>query len=93
LTTNLKPLLAALLLVPLAGCHPDPKPAMAQCVVKAKADSPRTPDQSEEEYIDSLGFSVSDCMGAAGYIFYPAESRCDDGSSSNPYCYTAKRHF
>jgi hypothetical protein len=90
---NLRPLLVAILLMPLAGCHPDPKPAMAQCVAKAKADYPRAPDQTEEEYIDSLGSSVADCMEKAGYIFYPAESRCDDGSSSNPYCYTAKRRF
>ena len=90
---KLRPLLAAILLMPLASCHPNPKPAMAQCVAKAKSESPRTPDQTEEEYIDSLGSSVADCMGRVGYIFRPEQPLCDDGSSSNPYCYTAKRRF
>ena len=90
---NLGPFLAVMLLLPLAGCHPNPEPAMAQCVTKAKAASPRTPDQTEEEYTDSLGSSVADCMGRAGYIFRPEQSLCDDGSSSNPDCYTPKRRF
>ena len=86
-------LLMAILLMPLTGCHPHPKPAMAQCVAKAKAESPRSGDQTEDEYTDSLGSSVEDCMGKAGYIFRPEAALCDDGSSSNPDCYAAKRRF
>jgi hypothetical protein len=89
----MRSVLIALLLLPLAGCHSDPKPAAAKCIAKAKAESPRTPYQTEEEYTDSLGSSIGECMKAAGYVFEPAQDRCADGSNSNPECYTSKRTF
>jgi hypothetical protein len=78
-----------LLLLPLAGCHADPKPAALQCIAKAQVQNPRPSGQTEEEYSDSLGSPIADCMKAAGYTFEPAQELCVDGSYSNPDCYAA----
>jgi hypothetical protein len=70
----MRPFLIALMLLPLAVCFSDHRneqkiAATARCVTKAKADGPRAPDQSLEEYIDSLGPAITECMRMAGYVF------------------------
>jgi hypothetical protein len=85
-------LLIILLLLPLAACFSDQKAAAARCTAKAKAESARSVDQTEEEYIDSLDGPISACMKAAGYYYYSAQPDCD-GSYSNPYCYGDRRKW
>ena len=86
-------MLAVLLLLPLAGCFSDQKAAAARCTAKAKAEHARSADQSEEEYLDSLGGPIVGCMKAAGYYYYEDQPDCD-GTAGNPYCYRdAKKHY
>ena len=87
---RMRPLLAVLLLLPLAGCFSDQKAAAARCTATAKTQHPRQPDQSEEEYTDSLDGPISTCMKAAGYVYYSDQPDCD-ALYSNPHCYLVER--
>ena len=82
-------LIAALLVLPLAGCLSDQKEAVARCTATAKALHHRQANQSEEEYTDSLDEPISTCMKAAGYLYYSDQPDCD-ALYSNPYCYYPK---
>jgi hypothetical protein len=88
----MRALLAALFILPLAGCHSDQIEASKRCVAKAKIENARSVDQSEEEYIDSLNRPIDDCMKAAGYYYYSAQPACD-GSHSNPDCFGDRRKW
>ena len=88
---RMRSLLAVLLLLPLAGCLSDQKAAAARCTATAKAQHPRSADQSEEEYTDALGDPILKCMKAVGYYYYSDQPDCD-ALASNPYCYYPKDH-
>jgi hypothetical protein len=87
----MRPLLAVFLLLPLSGCFSDQKAAAARCTATAKAQHPRSIDQTEEEYTDALGNPITTCMKTAGYSYYPDQPDCD-ALASNPYCYYPKDH-
>jgi hypothetical protein len=89
---GMRRLFIALMLLPLAGCSPDKKAITDRCVAKARTESQQRPaNMTEEEYTDSLGPSITECMKAAGYVFYPGQPDCDDGSRANFYCYATKK--
>jgi hypothetical protein len=88
----MRPVLAVLLILLLASCSPDKKSMTAQCVATAKTQNPRPAGVSTEEYADSLGPSIGECMTAAGYIFFTGQPDCNDGSAANPACYARKNH-
>ena len=79
-------LLCAGSLLLLSGCLSDQQQATAACTYETRK---QYPDMDRAGPFDKYGIFLTDCMGAAGYVFSFASPDCPATMwpSTNPYCY------